>query len=144
LGGATALLYAARCVGQPEWEALALGVLRAAARRQEQETNILDAGLCHGAAGNAHLFNRIYQATGEELFKEAARYWYARVFDFRQTEVGLAGFAAFRPQDDGTGIWVENATLLDGTAGVGLALLAASSNVIPAWDECLLVSLPAR
>jgi lantibiotic biosynthesis protein len=144
LGSATALLYAARCTGQPEWETVALQVLRYAARNRGAETGVLDAGICHGAAGNAHIFNRIYQATDEELFKEAARYWYARAFDFRQPEVGIAGFAAFHPKEAGAGEWVESVDLFNGAAGVGLALLAASSNIMPAWDECLLVSLPPR
>ena len=144
LGGATALLYAARCVGRQDWEARALPILRDAARNRGEEAGVKDAGICHGAAGNAHIFNRIYQATGEELFKGAASHWYARVFDFRQPQAGVAGFAAFHPNTEAANNWIIDADLFNGAAGIGLALLAATSNILPAWDECLLVSLPPR
>jgi len=145
LGSAAALLYAARCVGKTEWEALALRILRHAAGCRGEKACVMDAGICHGAAGNAHIFNRIYQATGEEVFKDAARHWYERVFDYRRNDAGIAGFAAYYPKEDGTPDWMARADFLNGTAGVGLALLAAISEVAPDWDECLLVSLsPTR
>lgn len=144
LSGATALLYAARCVGRQDWEAQALPILRYAARNRGEEAGVRDAGICHGAAGNAHIFNRIYQATGEELFKEAACHWYARVFDFRQPQAGIAGFAAFHPNTEAADNWIIDTDMFNGAVGIGLALLAATSEVAPAWDECLLVSLPLR
>ena len=144
LGGASALLCAARAVVQPEWEAVALQVLRRAAHTRGRAAGVQDASICHGAAGNAHIFNRLYQATGEALFKEAACHWYARAFDLRQPEVGIAGFASFHSDEGESGKWVESADFFSGAAGVGLALLAASSNLAPTWDEILLVSLPPK
>ncbi|NOT58706.1 MAG: lanthionine synthetase C family protein [Acidobacteria bacterium] len=144
LGAALALLYAARCVGRPDWEAQALPILRYAARNRGATAGVRDAGLCHGAAGNAHLFNRIYQATGEPLFQDAAGYWYAQVFDFHRPQTGIAGFTPYRPEDAEPGTWTEDADMFNGAVGIGLSLLAAISETAPAWDECLLVSLPPR
>ena len=144
LGSATALLYAARCAGQAGWEEVALKILRHCAQNRGPQAGVRDAGLCHGAAGTAHLFNRIYQATREEIFREAAQFWYARAFDFRQPGIGGAGFGAFHPKETGPGEWVESIDMLNGAAGVGLAFLAATSNQMPLWDELLLVSLPPR
>lgn len=145
LGAAVALLYAARLVGQDVWEELALRVLRKVATwRDEEEAGVIDAGICHGAAGNAHLFNRLYQATGETLFQDAARHWYERTLDFRQPAAGLGGFLTLRQREDGESEWVPCADFLNGAAGVGLVLLAATRAEIPSWDECLLISLPPR
>jgi lantibiotic biosynthesis protein len=143
LGAAAALLYTARLVGKDEWEELALRVLRKVAKwRDEEEAGVIDAGICHGAAGNAHLFNRLYQATGETLFGDAARYWYERLLDFRQPEADLGGFLTLRQKEDGESEWVPCADFLNGAAGVGLVLLAATRAETPSWDECLLISLP--
>jgi lantibiotic biosynthesis protein len=135
------LLYAARLTGQSEWEAIALRILRYAARNRGKKTRVYDAGLCHGALGNAHLFNRIFQATSEDIFRDAACFWYARAFELRQPHVGVAGFAAYHPD---TSKWVESFEMFNGAAGAGLALLAASSDILPAWDECMMVSIPPR
>jgi lantibiotic modifying enzyme len=65
LGIAVALLIAARGMGELEWEQTALDLARGAAFRSFVDLGVVDAGLCHGAAGNAHLFNRLFQATGD-------------------------------------------------------------------------------
>ena len=39
---------------------------RAAARRTLETAGVQDHGLCHGSAGLGHLFNRIYQASGDD------------------------------------------------------------------------------
>src|SRR6516162_7349572 len=59
-GVAAALLGAARCVAEPAWESAALAIARRATERPPSEAGVQDAGLCHGAAGLAHLFNRMF------------------------------------------------------------------------------------
>ena len=78
LGIATALLCAARCVGEPAWESDALDIALRAAQRPPHESGVVDAGLCHGAVGLGHIFNRMFQATGEMRFKEAAQSWFEK------------------------------------------------------------------
>lgn len=143
LGLAAALLLAARCSGEPAWEEEALEIARTVARRAFETSGVVDAGLCHGAAGNAHLFNRIFQATGDPLFAAAARFWLEHTFALRRPGEGIAGYSAWAPGDGGNGLWENDPSLLGGAPGIGLALLAAVSPVEPAWDRLLLVPIPA-
>ncbi|MBN2562648.1 MAG: lanthionine synthetase C family protein [Phycisphaerae bacterium] len=140
-GIAAALLVAARCVGEPAWEREAIDIARHAARRAPEKTGIVDAGLCHGAAGLGHLFNRMYQATGEPELEEAARFWFDRTLELRRPDRDIAGFSAWMAAANGEGEWVADPYFLTGAAGVGLALLAATTSVEPAWDRVLLVDV---
>jgi hypothetical protein len=124
LGLSAALLRAARAVGEARCEKLALALARQEATRRGEGARARDAALCHGTAGIAHLFNRLFQATGEAIFADAACHWFERTLELapRQAEPGF----------------------LDGKAGIGLALLAATSPIEPNWDRLLLVSIPPR
>lgn len=137
-GVAAALLTAARCAGKKDWEREAVAIGMLAARREPGQTGVKDAGLCHGAAGLGHIFNRLYQATGEAELGRAARDWLGRTLALRRPGEGVAGFAPHRARGD-------QATMargfLTGAAGIGLALLAAVSDVEPAWDRLMLLSV---
>jgi hypothetical protein len=141
-GVAVALLGAARCVGQPAWEQEARAIARRAAERPPEQAGVVDAGLCHGAAGLGHLFNRLHQATGEPPLAEAARFWFRRTLELRQPGRGIAGFAAYMPEQDGQERWVADPGLLTGAGGVALALVAATTDIEPAWDQMLLAAIP--
>jgi len=135
-GVATAVLLAARAISQAAWRDVALSVARRAALRPRPHTGVVDASLCHGAAGLAHLYNRLFQATGERDFAVEARYWIERTLEYR----GVGGIAGYRRAEfDGTQI--DDTGLLNGAAGIALALLAAASNVEPGWDRAFLLSL---
>lgn len=140
-GIAAALLGAARRSGNPEWEREALRISTAAAERDPETAGVADAGLCHGAAGLLHVFNRLYQATGREEMARAARLWLDRTLALRRPD-GLAGFLAYAPHLGEGREWDRNPSLLTGIAGIGLALLAAVSPLPPDWDRFLLVDLP--
>ena len=141
-GIAAALLAAARAVSEPEWERQAIETALAAAARDESTALVRDTGLCHGAAGLAHLFNRMFQETGAERLGEAARFWFGRTLGMRAPGEGIAGFRAWEVNPGGEPGWRADSGLLEGAAGVGLALLGAVSTVEPAWDRMFLVSLP--
>jgi lantibiotic modifying enzyme len=126
-GVATALLLAAREVAEPAWAAVATDLAVRAAVRPPYQSGVADAGLCHGSAGLAHLFNRMHQMTAEPVMADAARFWVERTLELCAT----AGSAC-----RGTG-------LLEGAAGVAVAMEAASTTAEPAWDQMLLVSTTA-
>src|SRR5438093_719443 len=63
LGIAVALFLAARCVNESSWQNEALALARNVAGRPPEQSGVKDCGLCHGAAGVGHLFNRLFQAT---------------------------------------------------------------------------------
>ena len=137
LGIAAALLSAAQVVQDESWRRAAIDISCGAARRTLADSGIQDAGLCHGAAGVAHLFNRLYQTTGEPELADAARRWYGEALILRSVERGVGGFAAWIPDQSTGGHWADASGFLEGAAGVGLALLAAVTPVEPQWD-CLL------
>jgi lantibiotic modifying enzyme len=143
-GIAAALLLAARATGRKDWEEEALALAARAAQSPPEVAGVRDAGLCHGAFGLAHLYNRIHQAGGGELFAESARQWYRLGLDMRRPDQGVAGFPAWLPGDDGQLQWVDDRGFLTGAAGVGLSLLAGVSAVEPDWDRVLLVAVPPR
>lgn len=145
LGLSVALLWTARLAGRDDWEQAALGIALDATRRDPATAGVLDAGLCHGAAGVAHLFNRLYQATRDERFADAARDWFARTLALRAPGEPVAGFRAWRAwPDPEQPLWAAEPGLLEGAAGVGLALLAAVSPVAPDWDRMLAVAVPPK
>lgn len=140
VGIAAALLSTARWVAEPAWEAAALRIAQRAALRSTAQSGVRDGCLCHGAAGLAHLFNRFYQATGEPLFAQQVRHWLEQTLAVRQLDQGIAGYC-FWNQEQG---WLTSPGILEGAAGIGLVLLAASSPLEPTWDRMLLIDLPTR
>ena len=137
-GVAAALLLAARDVGEAAWAAAATGLAVRAATRPPDQAGVVDAGLCHGSAGLAHLFNRMYQMTAEPVLADAARFWVERTIELYQAMVPVPGrgvtlTGVARPAWKGPG-------LLEGTAGIALAMEAAATTAEPVWDQMLLVS----
>jgi lantibiotic modifying enzyme len=143
-GIAAALMLAARGVGDAGWEQTAVALACRAAERPASETGVVNANFCHGAAGLAHVYNRMYQATGEPTLGRAALYWLERTLGF------------YRLARDASGSWVQGnwdpgrrelwtwtgIELVEGAAGVALVLLAAATSVEPTWDRMFLVSAP--
>jgi class I lanthipeptide synthase len=139
--GIATTLWLAGCVaGEPAWQAEALDLARGAARRPPGTSGVRDACLCHGAAGLGHLFNRLYQLTGEVDLLAAARFWIGRALELWDPGRGVAGFVTWGPDASGEMGWRDDPSLLTGAAGVGLALLAATTPGEPAWDRFLLLS----
>ena len=139
-GVAAALFCAARAVGEPAWEKEALAIARNAADRPPDQAGVVDAGLCHGAAGLGHIFNRLHQATGGEKFGRAARFWLERTLSMRKPGKGVGGFLALSADEKGNRFWDDDPGFLTGASGIALALLAATTSIEPDWDRLLLIS----
>ena len=140
LGVAATLLVAGRAVGERDWEREAVEIARLAAGRALEDSGMQDAGICHGAAGIAHLFNRLHQATGDPALAAAARRWIDQTLALRQPGVGIGGFQMWVPNEERALGWRDEAGFLTGSSGVGLALLAAATEVEPEWDRVLQIS----
>src|SRR5215203_4765159 len=140
-GIAAGLLMAARGVGDAGLKEAAVALARRAAKRPGSETGVVNAGFCHGAAGLAHLYNRMYQATGETKLRRAALHWLERTLDFYRLarENGGAWVQGSWDQKPWTWTGIE---LVEGAAGVALVLLAAATSAEPTWDRMFLVSAP--
>jgi hypothetical protein len=138
LGVSIALLQAARSAREPTWESEALSIARLAAARRGPDTAVLDSGVCHGAAGIGHCFNRLFQATQDPVFEEAARFWLTRSLEMWPPG---EGYASLKVWDSLKSDWTVKAGFLEGAAGIALSLLAATTTVEPNWDRALLISL---
>lgn len=141
-GIAATLLGAAQSVGETAWRQEALAIARRAVERPTDQSGVTDAALCHGATGLGHVFNRMFQATGEAWLKEAARFWFERALEMRRIGKGIAGFSAWEVVKGGQMAWVDDPGFLGGAAGIALALLAATMPIEPEWDRIMLLSIP--
>mgnify|MGYP001558949223 CR=1 FL=1 len=139
LGIGMALYQAGKITGNSHWVDKAIEILLfTTKRRTDDVTSVVDAGLCHGTAGIAHIYNRMYGYTKNNTFKEAADYWFSKTLEMAKFDDGLAGYKARRNKE--TGGDINESGLLEGIAGIGLAILSYVSDIDPAWDECLLLS----
>jgi lantibiotic biosynthesis protein len=138
-GVSVALLAAAHAAQRPDWEADAVELALGIAARDPGRTGVLDAGLCHGAAGLAHLLSRLHADTDVPELGAAAVSWFSRTLDMRRSDTGVAGDAAALTRPNGERSWNGDAGLVTGAAGVGLALLAGATSSPPTWDRCLLI-----
>jgi hypothetical protein len=139
-GAAAALAAAAQEAGRPEWWEVARTLARRAARRPVDETGVCDGCLCHGAGGLGLVFVRLHQALGDPDLRRAARRWFRHTLGLARPGTGFGGYSTWRYRHEATGRFEEDPGLLEGGAGVGLALLAAATAVEPAWDRVLLLS----
>jgi len=114
-------------------EALGLQLLRRAACR-ESFPDVDEAGICHGAAGLALMWNALFQETQRHDYLELARVWITRTLELtRDDNVQSAVRLANGVQ------WREENGLLLGRAGVALTLAIAASGGNAGWTRLFLL-----
>ncbi|MDQ1349855.1 MAG: hypothetical protein QG657_156 [Acidobacteriota bacterium] len=139
LGIGTSLWQAAQSAGNKEWEDVAVKTLLYSTNRKDVKENaVVDAGLCHGAAGIAHIYNRMYQHTGLAPFKESALYWLEQTIKLATHGDGYAGYKAWHTEKYGG--WLAEPGLLEGVSGIGLMLISMLTDIEAHWDRCLFLS----
>lgn len=143
-GVAVALLIAARGAGEPAWEQASLRIARSAAALPFDACGVHDGAFCHGAAGLAHMYNRLHQATGDPDLRRAARAWTARTLQYRGRGTtadasGIGGYRALFVAADAPPRWADDPSMVRGAAGIALVLASATSSEAPVWDHPLLV-----
>jgi hypothetical protein len=140
LGASAVVLAAANTIGDQESAHWATTLALACADVLPQASGNRDAGLCHGAAGNAQIFLRLHRNSGDTRFRDAARIWLEEVLAYRRPGEGVGGYRMLGDVGGNRQGWVDDASFLSGSGGVGLALLAATTEVEPKWDRLLLLS----
>lgn len=139
LGVAVALNQAASAAESKQWQQVAVDTMLNATRFKDlQKYRVMDASLTSGTTGIAHVYNRIYQYTEDKTFCDASRYWLGETLKKADNPSGYAGFLAWRSKKSKHKD--KDFALLEGIAGIGLALISALSPVQPDWDECFLLS----
>jgi lantibiotic modifying enzyme len=140
MGIAFALWRSGQAMQRTDWQEEAIRIMKHAATRFETDKDFIkDACLCHGTAGIAHMFNRFYKETNLPEFRKASLQWIEATLEMSKHSDGLAGYKMWQGKDKA---WGVDYGLLEGIAGVGLALLGflAEDTEELAWDSCLLLS----
>ncbi|MGX1774055.1 lanthionine synthetase C family protein [Nocardia brasiliensis] len=135
-GVARALWSASAALADPQLGELAVATMRAVYRRTPDARRIDGSpGLCHGVAGLLQITVRFAADTGDPDCVAAVPVLTAQLLSMFQPErrYGYVSIAENGPTADDPG-------LLDGAAGVALALLAAATDLPPMWDRTLLLS----
>jgi lantibiotic biosynthesis protein len=96
---------------------------------------LADCSFCHGTAGVAHLFYRMYLNTTNENYKQAADYWIKILLEMGIHQDGYAGYKYWTKEG-----WQNKSDLLEGIIGVGLVLATQLGGMTPDWDSCFLLS----
>ncbi len=112
-------------------------LLKTCKRKDPDENNVHDAGICHGAAGIALIYNVLYQKLGNKTFMEAALYWLDVCLNMASHDDGLAGYKAWYHEKYGG--WKATPGLLEGASGIGLVLMSFVSGREASWSQSLLL-----
>ena len=134
-GVARALWHAGQALDDGYLRGLALDGVLAAVRRPVEIRGIPSPTLCHGVAGLLQIVLRFLHDTGHPELSFAADALMAQLLTLHDPDRPL-GYAALEPGPNP----VDRGGLLDGAAGVSLALLAATSRDEPSWDRLFLLS----
>ena len=145
-GVASALLVAGRGAQRADWSAEAIRTLKRSLARDFSRTGVVDAALCHGAAGLAQLSLRFWQASGDDFFSDRVQYWLEQALALpvdpawpapsgqASAAVSTGRFPA--PHEDTP----AGAEFLEGRGGVVLAMSSALASTAPGWDRVLLLA----
>jgi hypothetical protein len=132
-GVARALWAAGVALDRADWCALSTEAMRAVYRRPPEVRLIRSPGLCHGYAGLLQITSRFYHDTQDEFFAAQA----SAVTDELLNEFDSDTPFGYRNTERGSDF--DNPGFLEGAAGVAAALLAAATDITPAWDQVLLI-----
>ncbi len=137
LGVAVSVLHAGVALDDRRLVADAIDVLHhTIAHRTAEDGQVNDAALCHGSMGIAQIYRRAFFVTADPTLLAAADRWIDHGLSLAHWADGAAGFKYSMAHG-----YVPSCTLLQGVAGIGLALIAAIGPASEsAWDRSLLLS----
>jgi len=137
---ATMLWQCGNYFNEQQWISKSLEILHHNAKRDSFEASgVVDACLCHGAAGNAAMFRRFWFDTNEKSFLTCSDSWYKlslNTIKFSENPFEK-GIKTYRGDNEG---WQYSSDILNGSSGIGLSLLSSLSTSPLAWDQSLLLS----
>lgn len=140
LNVAISLWQCGKYFNNESWKEKAIEILKYNTNRVSKElSGVLDVCLCHGAAGNAAMYMRMWDETKEPSFLKCATEWYKvaeEMLEFSKAE-NIHGIKVWQGK---TEEWQYLWDLLDGSAGVGLALINQMQEEPLPWDEFMLLS----
>jgi lantibiotic modifying enzyme len=138
LGVIASLLQAAKALRDDvlEKQVTEMGI-RTTRRKSYEHTRIRDGGICHGYAGAAHVYQRLYRYTGVPVFEETSHYWISKLVDFIEENGGIDRFQEYSAKQDRM---IDSFGMLTGATGAGLVLLSFLEPKASEWDRFFLLS----
>lgn len=130
-GVACALISSGLAAQEASWIDLGIQVLLDDLARPFDDSGVLDGGLCHGAAGLAHIYQRMYRATNDERLLQGVRHWSEILLNFESPEDGYCAWNHPKGRSQ------ADSSFLTGSAGIGLFLLSAVFENDMQWDAPL-------
>lgn len=135
LGIGYAIWFAGKVNNEKKWQKKGLDILlKTTERKPLTEESVVDAGICHGSAGIAMFYKKIYDETCQEEFKYAYMDWIKETLRLDTFPNGLAGYKSLMSED-----WVCDYSLLTGISGIGLILISHLLNDNQKWDQLFLL-----
>jgi lantibiotic biosynthesis protein len=137
LGIAYILYQAAETFCDTQLKLFSKDILLHNTKRQEvEQTGIRDAGFCHGSAGVAHIYNKMWHYTNEPVFKASCEFWLQKTIEFFNQEPASSTYKKYLASENK----YENCYgLLEGSAGIGLVLLSYLTADF-SWDYCVMLN----
>ncbi|MEC0213851.1 lanthionine synthetase LanC family protein, partial [Paenibacillus ehimensis] len=127
------LWLAGQALGEPAWRQAAIDSFLGTARRPERLWNLHSATFCHGDAGLLQMTQRMIADAGISELLPLRDRLVDRIVDTFDPNAPY-GFEELE-----SGEKLHFAGLLDGAAGVALALLAVTQDREPEWDRVFLL-----
>lgn len=113
-------------------------LLQSCTRRTDEETLIVDSGLCHGAFGVAQIYLRMAKEMNLDKLNAVAEFWIDQGMKMSsEIDLNNGGFLQWHGKEQG---WVNKINLLEGTAGIGLTIIDLLTKQKSNWDQCLLIN----
>jgi lantibiotic biosynthesis protein len=112
-------------------------ILAAVTQLNQTQVQAVDAALCHGTLGIAHILRHFYFETNNTAYLYTSNKWLIQTLQMASYPDGHAGFKAYRKPEHG-GPRPEY-DLLSGITGIALALLSSLSDEPAHWNEALLI-----
>lgn len=137
------LIHCGRALSNSNWSEKGIEIALKTTARNLKSSGCEDAPLCHGTTGLVHQYNRLFQATGNIIFKQAADRWFNLTIEhFYQPSNGKPGyiFYTYDIQTDQQKAVVNNG-LLEGNAGIALIYLSYIYQIKPEWDLIFLTNV---
>ncbi len=104
---------------------------------QDETTGVKDAGFCHGASGVAHLFNKAFQYTNNEIFFKVSEYWIEVTLKMQNND-GSYSRCHYIDKEEKWQFETDNG-LIEGAGGIGLSMLSHLEPNELSWDLCFLL-----
>ncbi|WP_422860341.1 lanthionine synthetase C family protein [Flagellimonas sp. S174] len=115
---------------------LEIGVF-STSRKLPEQTRVVDAGICHGSFGNAQIFRKFFLHSENGQFKKSIDFW---IKDGIKKACYTDGHAGYKQWNGVVQEWKAELSLLEGVAGIGLAIIEHLSDEPNFWDECLMIN----